>query len=181
MIKTELIVLEKEIPLLNRIIFSIFTAGFLTFIIYALSKRSEFDFVNQAYIFTYSIFLVFIILIYLVPLIITKSIHINFTKLKLKHVYNVGMFKWQGKWRALNEPDYLSVFKTENGYEINLWYKKNKVLCLFALENFDDAIKKGLYFSDKLNVDLLDARKRGNHKWVNKSVYKETGEINYLD
>lgn len=181
MIKAEVIVQEQKTPLLNRIVFSTFSAGVLTFLVYVFSKRKEFDFVVQANIFTYSIFLVFILFFYFTPLITSQEIHLNFTELKIKYVYNVGVFKWNRRWKKLKEPDYLSVFHTENGYELNLWYKKNKVLSLFAIEDFDDVIKQGIFLSEKMNIDLLDARKRGYHKWVNKTVYKETGEIEYLD
>ena len=59
--------------------------------------------------------------------------------------------------------------------------KKNKILNLFALEDFDEVLKKAFYLSEKLNIDLLDARKRGYHKWVNKTVYEKTGKVEYKD
>jgi len=63
---------------------------------------------------------------------------------------------------------------------VNLWYKKNKILNLFFMENFDEVIEHAFVFADRLNIDLLDARIRGNHKWVDKKAYKATNEIVYI-
>lgn len=97
------------------------------------------------------------------------------------HSYSIGIFLFNEKWKNLEDLEYISVFNTSNGYEVNLWYKKNKILNLFALEDYDEVLKKGFYLSEKLDIDLLDARKRGYHKWINKEIYRKTGQVEYLD
>lgn len=72
------------------------------------------------------------------------------------------------------------MFSSRGSYQVNLWYGNNKFLNLFLLDDYDSVIEKAFIFSDKLNIDLLDARERGNHRWVNKDVYRETKQVKYL-
>lgn len=128
----------------------------------------------------YLIILLGILIKYILPIVTRNYVHLNFTELKIMHTYSVGIFSFDGKWKKLEDLNYISVFKDTSLYEVNLWYKKNKILNLFALEEVDKALEKGFILSEKLNIDLLDARKRGYHKWVNKEIYRETGKIEYL-
>lgn len=126
----------------------------------------------------YLIILGFFVFKYMVmPGLTTKAIHLNFNYLKIKHEISIGPFTFRKRWKDLKKLEYISVFKTENGYEVNLWYNKNKIINLFVFDNFDEVIKKAFFFAEKLDIDLLDARERGYHKWIDKAEYKSTGEI----
>ncbi len=50
-----------------------------------------------------------------------------------------------------------------------------------TLDDSEKAMENGFLISEKLDIDLLDARKAGYHKWVNKQVYKETKKVIYSD
>ena len=183
MIESEFIITEPKIPFANRIIFALAFSAFIVLVIYIFrgilfTKLSE---SNKTEVIVYLVLLFGILVRYFLPLLSKESIHLNFSELKIKRNYSLGIFNYSGKWRKLEKLNYISVFRTENGYEVNIWYKKNKILNLFALEDFNEVIEEAFLLSEKLNIDLLDARKRGYHKWINKSVYKETGKIKYID
>ncbi|WP_353777187.1 hypothetical protein [Winogradskyella sp. 3972H.M.0a.05] len=130
----------------------------------------------------YLIALGFIVMRYMVlPSFVLKSIHFNFSESKIQRQTSLGPISFKGKWKALKALEYISVFQTGNGYEIRLWHTRTKTLNLFALEDYDEALKQGFYFSEKLNIDLLDARERGNHRWVDKEAYRTTGEVVYTE
>ena len=183
MYESEFIIREPKIPWLNKLIFGGFFAAFIVLLIYIFNKTKTEAFTARdlKQIVVYLIILFGILIVYVLPIIARHYIHLNFSELKIKYSYSIGVFNINKKWKNLEDLNYISVFHTENGYEVNLWYKKNKILSLFALEDFNIVFEKAFFFSEKLNIDLLDARKRGYHKWVNKTVYRNTGEIEYLD
>ncbi|GAA4080330.1 hypothetical protein GCM10022389_28060 [Flavobacterium cheonanense] len=37
------------------------------------------------------------------------------------------------------------------------------------MKNINEAMSFGLLFSNKLNIDLLDATEKGNFKWIDKT------------
>lgn len=124
----------------------------------------------------------FFVLKYMVlPNLKTKSIHLNFTSKKIKYETSIGPFSFRNKWKNLENLEYISVFNTDNGYEVNLWHNKNKIINLFAFDDFEAVIEKAFFFSEKLDISLLDARKRGYHRWIDKDKYRLTREIEYLD
>ncbi len=183
MIESEFIITEPETPWTNRIIFALIFSAFAVLLVYIFRGNiyETLSGKNKRQVIIYLTILFGILVRYILPLISKHSVHINFSKLKIKRQYSLGIFNYAGKWHKLENLNYISVFHTENGYEVNLWYKKNKILHLFAMEDFNDVLKKGFQLSEKLNIDLLDARKRGHHKWVNKAEYRETGNVTYLD
>jgi len=65
-------------------------------------------------------------------------------------------------------------------FEVNLWYDKNKHWELYEKHDFAEAFAIGFEISELLNIDLLDATKPNNYKWVDKESLKKTGEIKYL-
>ena len=115
------------------------------------------------------------------PRISSNTIHLNFSKSKIKYENNYGAFTFKKKWHDLKKLEYLSVFAVNEEYQANLWYEVNKITNLFVLPNKDDAMKIGYYLANKLNIDLLDATVKEHHQWVDKIHYKKTGEIKYLD
>ena len=183
MIESEFIITEPKTHWVNRIIFSFIFSAFAILVIYIFesSLYKELIHRNKRLVIVYLMILFGILNRYILSLLSKQSVHINFPKLKIKRDYSLGIFNYSGKWHTLEKFNYISVFHTENGYEVNLWYKKNKILNLFALKDFKKVLEKAFPFSEKLNIDLFDARKRGYHKWVNKAFYKETGKIEYLN
>lgn len=181
MIKSEFIIRELKKPFINRIIFAIIFASFFTFILYLIFARFDFTNGDVIKISIYLFWLFGILLLMVVPLITRHYVHFNFSELKIKHSYEIGIFNYNEKWQNLEKLEYISVFQTVNGFEVRLWYKKNKIINLFILDDFNEVLEKAYFFADKLNIDLLDARKRGYHKWINKKVYKESGKIEYLE
>ncbi len=101
---------------------------------------------------------------------LVKTIFINIEKEKLKTVYSVGLFK-VNRYSEIPELEYVSVFKNPQNdvFEVNLWYKGNKHYNLFNFDAYKSAFEFGLHFSNKLNIDLLDATKKGNFIWIDKT------------
>ncbi|WP_339916072.1 hypothetical protein [Yeosuana marina] len=179
----ELTIREPKVPWFNRILFSVIFSAFLTFIIYffsdnVINELTTLDLANATF---YLIWLFGVLIVFILPLISRHYIHFNFSNFKIMHSYSIGIFTYNEKWQNLEDLKYISVFNAYSGYEINLWYKKNKFLRVFALEDSNEAFEKAFSLSEKLNIDLLDARIRGNHRWVYKSAYRETGKIEYID
>ena len=99
-----------------------------------------------------------------------KTIFINTEKQKLKTQFSVGNIK-VNYHSEVPELKYVSVFKNPNSdfIEVNLWYGKNKHFNVYNYENINEAMSFGLLFSNKLNIDLLDATEKGNSKWIDKT------------
>jgi len=96
----------------------------------------------------------------------TKSIIINPSTEKLISIYSVGMLnkKIESKIPELN---YISIFKnSKDEFEVNLWYKRNKHYKMYVFENFDEALALGKQLSKRLNIDLLNATKKGDYRWI---------------
>ncbi len=179
MYAVEFTIREPKKPWINLIIFALAFSGFFTFVLYLFLDK---DFFSEASVSTAILLLwVFWFLIsLLIPIVARHHIQFNFSNLKIRHRYTIGSFAYNESWQDLKRLKYISVFHTSNGFEINMWYQKNKILNLAALEDGEEAMKKGLLFSEKLNIDLLDARKKGDHKWVDKVNFRKTGSVSYL-
>lgn len=183
MSEVEFTIREPKIPWFNRILFSALFSGFCVLIIY-IFKDSIYSRLNKQDVEKVIVFLIILLgifIAFILPIIARHYIHLNFTHLKIRHCHSIGPLMYKEKWQPLQDLNYISVFHTANGYEVNIWYKKNEILNLFVLDDFDEVLEKAYFLSEKLNIDLLDARKRGYHKRVNKKVYKETGAVEYLD
>jgi hypothetical protein len=183
MCKTEFTIREPEVPWFNKILFSLLFAAFFSLILYIFKNNIK-EILTSGdikQVVVYLIILFGILIVFVLPIISRHCTHLNFSEIKIKHSYSIGPFTYNEKWQNLKDLNYISIFHTQNGYEVNLWYKKNQILNLFALEDINEVLEKAFFLSEQLNIDLLDARKRGYHKWINKSVYKEVGKIEYLD
>ncbi|MEH6534839.1 MAG: hypothetical protein V7719_00495 [Psychroserpens sp.] len=102
-----------------------------------------------------------------------------------------------GKWQPLSQTEYVSVFatteditvraisaETTNSRDVillNIFYDRNKNFTAYAATNLKDAFDVASHISDALLIDLLDATEKGNFKWVDKDIYREKGEILYID
>lgn len=101
---------------------------------------------------------------------LVKTIYINLEKEKLKTEYSIGIIKINYH-STIPELEYVSVYKNPQTYniEVNLWYKGNKHFNVFNFDEEKQAFEFGLQFSNKLNIDLLDATEERNFKWVDKT------------
>ena len=181
MISVEFTVREPKTTWINRIIFSTIFSGIITLMVYLIRRNilENLTTVDLIYIILHLISFLLIIFSFLFSIVVRDYIHFNFSKNKMRYSYSFGNFKYNKKWQDLVDLKYISVFNTENGYEVNLWKKKKEILNLFMLNESNEAFKNALFFADKLNIDLVDARKRGNHRRINIITYKKTGEIVY--
>jgi hypothetical protein len=101
---------------------------------------------------------------------VVKTLFINTEKEKMKTQFSVGLIKIN-YFSNIPALKYVSVFKntTDENVEVNLWYSNNKHFNVANYEIIDEAMNFGLFFSNKLNLDLLDATEKGNFKWIDKS------------
>ncbi|MES2747587.1 MAG: hypothetical protein V4648_04365 [Bacteroidota bacterium] len=102
---------------------------------------------------------------------LVKTIYINPEKGKLKTELRVGVVKVYHH-SSIPQLDYVSIFKHPDSdiFEVNLWYNRNKHYKVAKFEEFQYAFDFGLLFSNKLNIDLLDATEKGNSEWIDKSA-----------
>lgn len=182
MLENELIIREPKISLLRRIMFSIAFGLFFLIVMsaYNLTLIYSFSFGDKIQIISYLLFLFFVFLMSIGPFISRHIIHLKFRELKIRHSFAIGMWNYNEKWQDLEGFDYISVFKVREGFQVNLWYHDKSILNLFVIKNFEEAIENAYQISIKLNIELLDASVKGNHRWINLIAYAETSEITYL-
>ena len=181
MFKSDLIIREPNKPIINKIIVALLYASLFSYVVYLYRHK---DLLNHPEKWTIIIYLVILFLILFFSSfmsIASHSIHLNFKNNKIQHQFRVGLFNYKEVWQDLVDLKYISVFKTGSYFQINMWYQKNEILNLMTLDDSEKAMENGFLISEKLDIDLLDARKAGYHKWVNKQVYKETKKVIYSD
>ncbi|WP_460220603.1 hypothetical protein [Psychroserpens sp. MEBiC05023] len=102
-----------------------------------------------------------------------------------------------GAWQPLQNPEYISVFntteditvralsaETTNSFPIivlNIFYERNKKITVYKTKRVKDAFEVASHIADALLIDLLDATKKGDYKWVDKDILRDKGEIVYID
>ncbi|WP_313804726.1 hypothetical protein [Flavobacterium sp.] len=141
--------------------------GYLLYFCYLLFSR-DFNYENLKITLGYFKDGVFILTLAL-SFSIVRTLYIDFEREKLMTEYSVGLIRHK-RYSEIPLLEYVSVFKntaTEN-YEVNLWYKGNKHFNVCTFEDFQPAFDFGLHFSNRLNLDLLDATEKGNSKWIEK-------------
>jgi len=180
MFKSDLIIREPNKPFINKIIVAFLYASLFSYALYLYQYKNLLNHPKKGTIIIYLIVLLLILFFSSFMFIASHSVHLNFENNKIQHQFRVGVFNYKEVWQDLVDLKYISVFKTGDYFQINMWYQKNEILNLMTLENTEKAIENGFLISEKLNIDLLDARKPGHHKWINKQVYRDTGKIVYL-
>ncbi|MEO8517318.1 MAG: hypothetical protein ABI426_11255 [Flavobacterium sp.] len=97
-----------------------------------------------------------------------RTIILDVKSKSLKIEFSIGTLKFDAE--RITDLKYISVFRNTSSeeHEVNLWYKKNKHLGIDSFEKFEQAFECGKKFSDKLNLDLLDATVKGDSKWIEK-------------
>ncbi|WP_179021615.1 hypothetical protein [Winogradskyella forsetii] len=175
MIKKEFTIREPDNSIWQSVLIAFILTIYLAFCYYYITTNNHTNIV-------FLIALGFVVINYMVlPNLTTKSIHLNFTYKKIKYETSLGRFSINKKWKDLKNLKYISVFKTENGYEVNLWHNKNEIINLFVYDHYENVVKEAFAIAEKLDIELLDARKRGHHQWIDKEAYKKTGKIEYYD
>lgn len=101
---------------------------------------------------------------------VIKDILFDLEQKEYKIQYCVGPIRI-GKWQALPDIEYVSVFKQPKAdgghiYEANLWYKGNRHFNVYESELLEPAYKMGENIATVLQVNLLDATEANNNKWV---------------
>ncbi len=104
-----------------------------------------------------------------VPYIVTKVAHINFTEKKIKYELEIGRLSFRKKWKKLKNLKYISVFKVEENYHVNLWYEKKKIINLFMTPELKEAFDNAFKIANKFDIDLVDATVKGYHNYVDKA------------
>jgi len=181
MIEKEFTIKEPIPSLFVRIFASIVFTLFIAYAIYLIKEKYLVQKINPMALIFFVVLILLFVLTITIPKIARHIIHINFNELKIKHEFDLGFYTYKESWQNLNELEYLSVYKVNREFRANLWYETNNIVNLFVLADKDKAIENAFIIADNLGIDLLDATVKGRHKWINKSVYKETGEITYLD
>ena len=59
-----------------------------------------------------------------ISLILTTNYYFNFDNKQFKIEKSLGFVRF-GKWKELPHLEYISIFKKEDFYKVNLWYYKN--------------------------------------------------------
>lgn len=180
MFKIDLIIKEPTKPITNKVIVAFLYTCLFGYTIYLFAYQNFWDHPKRWTIVIYLVVLLLILFFSSFRAIAAHRINLNFKELRIQHQYNVGVFRYKEVWQDIVNPKYISVFNEADYYMVNLWYDKLGILNLMIEEDSEKAIKNGLLIADKLDIDLLDARKRGYHKWVDKKAYKETGELKFL-
>lgn len=96
---------------------------------------------------------------------VVRDYHFNFTEKKYKIEYCVGPIHF-GTWKYFKNLEYVSVFKKEDYYEINLWYNKNKRFNISNTNDPLDAFEAGKVIAKKLQLDIIDARDPHNSERI---------------
>ncbi|MDO5978629.1 hypothetical protein [Flavivirga spongiicola] len=177
------IVSEKQRPLWQRIIASLFftaAIGFLAYILYA-AKWSDDNIKSIGHNIELVIYLVGIGIAFSFH----QSVYIDIKKSKFRQTYEIGSIKL-GQWKTISNYEYVSIFHQplEDGnkiFEVNLWYDRNKHWELYEKYDYKEAFLIGYEISELLQIGILDATVPNNYKWINKKASKETGKMVYLD
>ncbi|MFK7832926.1 MAG: hypothetical protein AB8B52_06600 [Winogradskyella sp.] len=108
-------------------------------------------------------------------LLIQNGVEVNFSNNTYRSIKSIFGLKL-GKWEALPDIDYISVFKTtevttvwartasanisKGVFKVNLFYNTNQKIEAYITEDMTDAFEKATLMSSKLHIDILDATTR---------------------
>jgi len=177
MIEVDFTIIEPKPPLFNRIVVSLVFTVFIAYVHYLVSQKIVTEEMDVVMVVIYMVWFLGVIIMMTVGSISRHGIQFNFGKMKIRHIYDISIFRYKEKWQDLNDLNYLSVYKEGSDYNIIMWYEEHSYLNLFSLKSFEDIVAKACLLSDRLNIDLLDATINDelNH-WIDKKTYKLSGE-----
>ncbi|AXT18777.1 hypothetical protein D7030_05920 [Flavobacteriaceae bacterium AU392] len=156
----------KTIVIISAYILFIATAIYV--VLYIVPKPDVTDAVAYMYIIWAFGFLV----MFTYQHIINSRVKLDLKHRKMRRTYTLGLLKFRRKWKKLTRPQYISVFKTNDKYELNLWNENNDKLNVITLSDYQNAFKKAFFIAEKLNIDVLDATDKGNFKLIHKDSFK---------
>lgn len=169
--QNEIIVSEGKRPFWQTIIAALLYVFSIGLLLYFISLLLVVDYDNTKQLNGASAFIKLSVFAFVGALrfSVVKTLYINLQKEKLKTEFAVGFFKYS-YFSNIPVLEYVSVFKKpeKEVFEVNLWYKGNKHFNVSNFDEFEPAFQFGLRFSNRLNIDLLDATEKGNSKWIEK-------------
>ena len=100
-----------------------------------------------------------------------------------------------GRWQPLPETEYISVFATkekvtaralsaetthsEDIIALNLFYDRNKKIKVYQTNSLEDAFEVAFHIADALMIDVLDATRKNDYRWVDTEAYRSDKQIVY--
>jgi hypothetical protein len=113
-------------------------------------------------------------------LIKKDGIELNLESKKYRELISFAGLNF-GKWKAVPEFEYVSIFKTSENirvrvvvaeanlkdmiYKVNLFYNRNKYITAYKTNDIDEAMKIGIEVGRVFQMDVLDAT-TPNQKWL---------------
>ena len=126
----------------------------------------------------------------------TEGSEINLESKRYRTTTSVLGVKF-GSWKTLNNPEYVSVFKTTEDItwralsaettnkfpiiDLNIFHETNRKITAYKTKDIKDAFDVASHIADALLIGLLDATEKGDYKWVDKDILRESGKIVYID
>ncbi|MGC1471428.1 MAG: hypothetical protein WA775_02455 [Psychroserpens sp.] len=141
-------------------------------------------------------YLTFVLLLFGAMMLKTEGSELNLEAKTYREITSILNLKF-GSWKPLGHLEYISVFntteditvraltaETTNSFPVlilNIFYETNKKMTVYKTKDIKDAFDVASHIADALMIDLLDATKPGNFKWVDKNALREQGDLVYLD
>lgn len=181
--ENNIIVSEKQRPLWQRLIASLFFTAAISLLLYTVFKANWTD--ENSINIGHNIKSVIYLISFGIAFSFHQSVYINIKQSKFRSTIEIAPIKL-GQWKAINNYEYVSIFHQplDDGnkiFEVNLWYDRNKHWELYEKYNYKEAFLIGFEISDLLDIGLLDATVPNNYKWVDKKTSKEKSKMVYLD
>jgi hypothetical protein len=166
----EIILSKSERPFWHYIfavVFFIVTLGLILYPLYLLYTLPDIATLKKE--FGANIFKAVFTFVIAIGFSINRTRYLNLEKEKLQTQFRIGFFKFS-IYSSMPKLNYVSVFNNTGAeqFEVNLWYEGNRHFNIMDFEDPQLAMEYGKKFSEKLELDLLDAREKGNFKWVEK-------------
>lgn len=131
-----------------------------------------------------------------VLLLQTHGTELNLENKTYRKIYSIVGLNF-GKWQALPETEYVSIYATTEStkiwassatmnvkdavYMINIFHNTNQKIEVFSANSRKEAFDIGSHIAFSLNINLLDATENKNFKWMDRDHYIATGETVYVD
>ena len=182
MIKSEFTIIDPKPSLLKRIIVAFVFTVFLAYVHYLVREKIIIQKVDLLTVIIYMVCIVGVILILTIGSISRHGIQFSFKEMKIRHFYDISLFRHKEKWQALQDLNYLSIYKDDGKYNIILWYDEHNFLNLFSMKSYNEIVKNACLIANGLHIEVLDATINDafNH-WIDMEVFKTTGKIEHIN
>ena len=180
MIKSELTIIDPKPPLFNRIMISLVFTGFSAIIMYLVKRINLVEEINVVAVIICMVWLLGAILLMTFGSVSRHGMQFSFEELKIRHIYDIGFYRYKEAWQDLHDLKYLSIYKEDESYNVIVWYEERNFLNLFSLKSYENIVDKACLLSDGLKIDLLDATIDDDYNhWIDKAIYRSTGKISH--